>query len=490
MQPLNRATAGRAQKYPTKILQFGAGNFLRAFVDWMIDILNDQTDFGGGVAVVKPTNRGNYQDLQDQQGLFHVDLNGTEAGILVSEQKLVSCINRVINPYQDWEQYLQLAEDPSVRFIISNTTEAGINFSEIDGKTDKPPNEFPAKLALWLFRRFTFFEGDPNRGCIVLPCELIPENGKALRLCILQYAKLWDLGDRFADWISNHNYFCDTLVDRIVSGYPSDRVDGIKKSLGFDDKMIVSGEKYHSWIIQGPDFLNDELPFGQTNLMVKFVNDLNPYREMKVRILNGAHTAMVPVGVLVGLETVGQVMEQSMTASFVDDLLADEIGPTLEAPQAEVGLFVNNTLDRFRNPYMQHKLMSIALNSVSKFRVRLLPTLENYHKVHRKLPRRIVFSLAALICMYRGHCGDLKIKLNDDPEVLSIFRRHWQDADSSETSVENMTGRILSEKSLWGLDLTQYPGLQELAVEYIMNIEDLGALGALDLLRIKRSGST
>ncbi|MDX1328061.1 MAG: tagaturonate reductase, partial [Arenibacter sp.] len=265
MQTLNRNNIDHSTApLPTKILQFGGGNFLRAFVDWMVQVLNEKTDFNAGVAIVKPTDYGDYQELKDQFGLFTVVLDGIKNGQQIQEIKRVDCVNSIINPYSEWERYLELAKDPQLRFVVSNTTEAGIKFNPEDSFNDSPPKEFPAKLTLFLYHRFQFFNGDPTKGLILLPCELIENNGLVLQKAVLKYAKHWELGSEFTSWISTANHFCSSLVDRIVSGYPKDRANAIEEELGYKDPMMVAGEYYHSWVIQAPASVQKELPFAQT----------------------------------------------------------------------------------------------------------------------------------------------------------------------------------------------------------------------------------
>ena len=278
MKKLNRFTADEQKIRPLKVMQFGGGNFLRAFVDWMIQILNQETDFNGGVAIIKPTERGDYETLKSQDGLFTVVLDGFKNGQLISEKTIIDCVQEVVNPYADWDAYLELAKNPDLRFIISNTTEAGIKFNPEDSFGHHPPREFPAKLTLWLFKRFQHFGNDTSKGCVLLPCELIEDNGAALKKTVLQYADHWRLGDKFKNWIYVSNHFCSTLVDRIVSGYPTDRADKIQIELGFKDELLVAGECYHSWLIQANEIVQLQLPFSKTDLNVEFVEDLVSYR--------------------------------------------------------------------------------------------------------------------------------------------------------------------------------------------------------------------
>src|SRR5690554_1339886 len=482
MQKLNKNTIGTTIALPIKILQFGGGNFLRAFVDWMVQVLNEETDFNAGVVIVKPTERGDYKVLKDQDGLFTVVLDGIRNGKPIQEKRLVSCIDQIINPYTEWEKYLELAQIPSLRFVISNTTEAGIKFNPTDGFEDAPPKEFPAKLTLFLYHRFRYFNADPDKGCIILPCELIVDNGEVLQKTILQYAAHWQLGPEFAAWIRTTNHFCSTLVDRIVSGYPTDRAQGLEKELGYTDPSMVAGEYYHSWVIQAPPLVQRELPFAKTKLNVQFVDNLLPYREMKVRILNGAHTAMVPVAYLAGKRLVDEAMEQVEIGRFVNELLLGEIIKTLDSPQEIKERFVADVLDRFRNPLLKHQLMSIALNSTSKFVSRLLPALKDYLALEGRLPKRIVLAFAALLLFYRGKSNGERIELKDDLDVLSFFKETWEQYDQEKRSLQETVTHILENRAIWGENLNDIPGISEMITIFIGSIEEHGMLGSIEKL--------
>ncbi len=474
MKNLDRKTTNKTKKVPLKVLQFGGGNFLRAFVDWMIQVLNDETDFNGGVAVVKPTPGGDYHALKEQEGLFTVVLDGIKNGKLIAEKRLVHCIQEIVNPYTAWETYLELAKNPDIQFIVSNTTEAGIKYDENDAIDDCPPKEFPAKLTLWLYHRFLHFDKDISKGCVLLPCELIEDNGVALKNTILKYAELWHLGKEFVHWIYTANHFCSTLVDRIVSGYPTDSALEIQSNLGYEDKLLVAGEYYHSWVIEGDTSIQAKLPFAKTALNVQFVDDLARYREMKVRILNGAHTAMVPVGYLAGIRFVKEVMDDTVVSGFVKSLLKEEISKTLPFSDAVLNKFTNDVLDRFRNPLLKHQLISISLNSTSKFVTRLLPTFKDYYLTERKLPKRIVFALAALIRFYKGDFEGERIALNDSPQVINFFASNWKKVAKNEMELDILVGVVLSNTTIWGADLTLFNGLVEQLTQNIHSIESIG----------------
>ncbi|MCL4119517.1 UNVERIFIED_CONTAM: hypothetical protein GTU68_016899 [Idotea baltica] len=482
MQKLNRNTVQGLSPLPIKIMQFGGGNFLRAFVDWMVQVLNKETEFNAGVVVVKPTERGDYSELKSQDGLFTVVLDGIKNGELVAEKIIVDCVQNVVHSYNEWDAYLTLAENSDLRFVVSNTTEAGIKFNSDDQFDANPPQEFPAKLTRWLYHRFQYFKGDASKGCILLPCELIENNGVELRRVVLQYADHWNLGSDFKVWINTSNYFCSTLVDRIVSGFPKERADEILAETNYEDELLVAGEYYHSWVIAGDQIVQDEMPFAQTDLNVEFVDDLGPYREMKVRILNGAHTSMVPVGYLAGIRFVKEAMDDDIVSNFIESLLEEESAKTLDFPLAVKQKFIDAVLDRFRNPLLKHQIISISLNSTSKFVARLLPTLKDYYASEGVLPKRIVFGLSALIRFYKGEFNDEKIDLNDDKVVLDFFNSVYSKLDTGEISLSNVVDTILSNSSIWGEDLTLLNGLAEAVVNNIKNIDSEGVRASIQLL--------
>lgn len=475
MQQLNRKTANKTTIAPERVMQFGGGNFLRAFSDWMFDVLNKETNFNGSIVIIKPTQRGDYDELKEQDGLFHVALDGFRKGKLVSNVSLVESVSRVIQPYTQWEEYLKLAESPDLRFIISNTTESGIRFSSKDQFNDNPPNEFPAKLTVWLYHRFQHFEGDTTKGCILLPCELIENNGDALKKTILQYADHFNLSYDFIAWIEDANYFCSTLVDRIVSGYPSDRADAILKQIGFDDKLLVAGEDYHSFVIQGPEIAQKELPFDQTDLNVQFVDDISAYREMKVRILNGAHTSLVPVAYLLGLRTVKEAMDTPVIAQFVNEVLSKEIASTLQNfSKEELEAFTQAVIDRFKNPTLKHFLISISLNSTSKFMARLYPALTEYTSNQGQLPKRIAFSLSCLIRFYKGEFNNEIIPINDATETLDFFKMIWSQKDAGTIGYTELVQKVLGNVAIWGENLTTIPNLVETVASNLEALEKNG----------------
>ncbi|SHJ10310.1 tagaturonate reductase [Pseudozobellia thermophila] len=474
MEYLNRSAIGHIEPRPVKILQFGGGNFLRAFVDQIVQDVNEKTDFNAGVALVKPTERGDYKELKSQDGLFSVELEGMQKGRFLRKLQIIDCVQQVINPYTEWNAYINLAKNPDLRFIISNTTEAGIQFNPGDRAEDRPPKEFPAKLALWLLERYRHFKGAHDKGCILLPCELIEDNGTALKRTVLQYADHWGTPDGFKTWIDQSNTFCNTLVDRIVSGFPKHKIDTIEQELGYKDQLAVSGELYLNWLIEGPESILGEFPFNQTDLNIDLVNQLAPYRNLKVRVLNGAHTAMVPIGYLLGHRLVKEVMADKETEAFVSNLLQNEVVPTLDLPHAYIDTFVADVLDRFKNPSLDHKLLSIALNSTSKFRTRLLPTLKDNLASSEGMPQHIILAFAALLRMYEGvDLQGKKIDLNDDPCVLAFFKEKW-DHYRKNGDILELTQSLLGNTDIWQENLNRIPYLTQSTASFLESIETTG----------------
>ncbi|MCA9894006.1 MAG: tagaturonate reductase [Anaerolineae bacterium] len=467
---LNRQTAQIPLEHPDRIVQFGAGNFLRAFADWAIDVMNTEADFDSGVVVVKVTP-GQYEELDEQDGLYYVRLEGIENGEFVESNRLITCINRTLYPYDDFAAYLALARQPEVRFLISNTTEAGISFVESDKATDEPPSSFPAKLTLFLHARYQQFEGAADKGCIIIPTELVEDNGTQLRDMVLRYASIWGLETDFGAWITANNIFTNTLVDRIVPGYPTATADEIQRQLGFEDKLLVMGEPYHSWIIEGPQSLHDELPIAQTRtkLNIKIVDDANPYRETKVRILNGLHTSMVPIGILLGLTFVREALDHPALGPMLIDEAHKEIIPSMDLDQDELTQFAADVFDRFRNPSVHHRLLTIATNSSAKERPRILSTLLAYQQKFGELPPRIVLAFAAFIRLYKGEWQGEAIALNDDASILAWFKEQWQSG-----SVADVVTAVLKNESLWQQDLTAIPGLHAMLTDYLTRMDDSG----------------
>ncbi len=479
---LSRSTFREARKYPEKVLQFGGGNFLRGFVDWMFYELNKKANFNGSVIVVQPTNRGVVRLLNGQDGLYTLYLRGLKNGKPESIHETIDVISRGINPYENFSAYLQTAEGQDIRYVISNTTEAGITFDENDKPTDTPPNSFPGKLTVWLQHRYQTFKGDAAKGVHVIPCELIDKNADNLKKIILQLAEKWNLQDGFVNWLNTACTFSNTLVDRIVPGYPRERIAEITQDLGYEDKQVVEGEHFHLWVIEAPEQLQKELPFPSIGLDVKYVKDLTPYRTRKVRILNGAHTALVPVAYLHGIDTVRESVEHPVVGKFLRDEIFEEIVPTLDLPKEELEQFSNEVIDRFRNPYIKHQLMSIALNSWSKFETRVLPSILEYKNRFGTIPQRLAFSLAATIAFYKGKRGNQDIVLNDDAAALQLLKNAWSKTDGSDASIKNIVTEVLGYQKNWKKDLNEVEGLNKAVTKHLINIEKHGLQKAIEMI--------
>lgn len=435
-------------------MQFGDGNFLRAFTAWMFDILNERTSFNGGIQVIAPLRNKPEASVEDQDNLYHVVLNGINNGTEYSEVRLITSVEERIHPYNDYPAFIKAAENENLKFVVSNTTESGITFNESDKDPSRPADSFPGKLTQLLFHRYSHFNGDPNKGLVVIPCELIEKNGKTLKKIVEQYALYWKLPDDFSRWIHDHTVFCDSLVDRIVTGYPSENSSEINSRTGYVDKQMVAAEPYYLWVIEGPDSVKNVLPAAEGGLHVTFTDDLTPYRTTKVRILNGAHTALMAFAYLRGFRTVRESVENEDISKFLRRILNDEIIPTLPLPADNLYSYSESVLERFLNPYIKHQLASIALNSISKFRVRVLPSLLKYQELTGRLPVNMMEAFASLVVFYRGTWKGEALPVNDSAEVISFFNKVWA-LDSSQRRIE----QILSNTSLWGYDLTTIAGM-------------------------------
>ncbi len=409
---------------PERVIQFGEGGFLRGFVDWMLQKVNESSNFNGNVVVVQPIEMGMCDMLSAQNCVYTHVIRGVE-GV---DTTVVDVISRCVKPYEDFSAYLALAENPDFRFVVSNTTESGIVFSDEDKITDAPPKTFPAKVTLLLKRRFELGLG----GFIFLPCELIDRNGDNLKKCIIKYAELWNLGEDFCAWIENENVFTNTLVDRINTGFPR----GEDLGLGYEDNMLNTSEFFHLWVIETEHDLESEIPFASAGLNVIVTKDkLEMYRTRKVRILNGAHTSLVPYAMLEGFDTVKSCIDDEKMCAHLRRCVFDEICPTLDLPKDELLAYANSVVERFGNPYIKHYLSAISLNSVSKFKVRVLPSILEYIKRYNKMPETLIFAFAKLIEFYKTDMPQ------DAPEVIEFMKNH-------------NTREILANIDFWGQDLS------------------------------------
>ncbi len=410
------------------VIQFGTGNFLRGFADYFIDKLNKDGLYDGKIVIVSPTDSKQVGVINSQNGRYNLYLRGIENGSEICERTEIKSVSRAVNPYSDFDGYLELAENPDFRFIISNTTEAGIAFSADDKFDERPAKSFPAKLTQLLYKRY---KAGLN-GFVIFACELIDDNGAKLKEFVLKYAELWDLEQGFIKWITDENTFCNTLVDRIVTGYPKDEAEFVFSEIGYEDKLLDTAEPYHLWVIEG-DFEN-ELPLAKAGFNVIWTDDVKPYKKMKVRILNGSHTSLVFPSVLCGVQTVGESLNDDLLKAYLNCCLFDYILPTLGEAE-ENRQFAAAVLERFANPYIRHMWQSISLNSVSKFKARVLPTIIDFEDKNGRVPKPLAFSLACLIEYYKNN------DVNDDKSAVDFIK-------------DNDVFSILSNKELWGADLS------------------------------------
>jgi tagaturonate reductase len=410
------------------VLQFGTGNFLRGFADYFINELNKQGLYGGKIVVVSPTNSKAVEKINAQNGRYNLLLRGIENGNEISSINEINSISRAINPYENFKGFLSLAKNPDLRFIVSNTTEAGISFDDTCKITDKPADSFPAKLTQFLYKRYK----NNLNGFVILACELIDNNGKELEKCVIKYAEKWKLGKDFITWIKSENTFCNTLIDRIVTGYPKDEAEHIFDEIGYRDNLLDTAEPYHLWVIEG-DF-EDELPLQKAGFNVIWTDNVALYKKMKVRILNGSHTSLVFPSLLCNVETVGESLKDEQLNAFLGTCLFDYILPMLDDTD-EIKSFANAVLERFSNPYIRHLWKSISLNSVSKFTARVLPTVNDYIDKNNSMPKPLVFSLACLIEYYKAN------EVTDGEYAVDYIKN-------------NDIKSILLNTDLWGQDLS------------------------------------
>ena len=472
MKALNKTTAHKAIR-PEKVIQFGEGNFLRAFVDWIIYNMNEKTDFNGSVVVVQPIEKGMIDMLNAQDCLYHVNLQGLDNGEPVNSLTKIDVISRALNAYTQTDEFMQLAEQPEIRFVISNTTEAGIAFDPACKFSDKPASSYPGKLTQLLYRRFCHFQGDMSKGLIVFPCELIFLNGHKLKECILQYIDLWELGDEFKHWFLNACGVYATLVDRIVPGFPRKEIDAIKAKLDYDDNMVVQGEFFHLWVIEAPATIADEFPADKAGLNVLFVPSEEPYHERKVTLLNGPHTVLSPVAYLSGINIVRDACQHPVVGQYINKVMCEELMETLNLPKEELQKFAADVLERFVNPFVDHQVTSIMLNSFPKYETRDLPGLKTYLARKGELPKGLVLGLAAIITYYKGgvRADGAEIVPNDAPEIMALLKELWATGDT-----RKVAEGVLAEESIWKSNLNAIPGLTDLVVQYLDSIQSVGML--------------
>mgnify|MGYP000967406794 FL=1 len=472
---------------PEKVLQFGEGNFLRAFVDYWFDLANEKADWNGKCVLVQPIAPGLAKMINEQEGLYTLYLRGSENGQKVDDKRVISSVSRCLNPYEkaDYEKMMDVAASDDLEIIVSNTTEAGIVYDPACQQNDCPPSSFPAKLTQVLYHRYKA----GKKGIIMLACELIDNNGKELLKCVNQYIDQWGLEDGFKKYVNEDCTFCGSLVDRIVPGRIRDpkEVAELEEKHGYADPLLDVGEVFGVWVIEGDTKLNDILPFRKAGLEdhVFVTPDMSPYKKRKVRILNGAHTGFVLGAYLAGFDIVRDCMHDETILGYMNKMLLQEVVPILPLDQDDCKKFAAAVEDRFNNPFVNHELMSISLNSTSKWRARNMPSFLEYVGKNGKLPTCLTMSFAAYIAFYSNDVQELTDKglvckrakgneytVSDDRWVLEFYNEHKND------DIPTLVHAVMTNEQMWGQDLTKVPGFEEATVKNLTNIRENGALAA------------
>ena len=470
---------------PIKVLQFGEGVFLRAFVDYAIDVANEKNGFDGNIAVILP-RAGKTDRFSRQNNIYTVCLRGRQGGEVYKENRVVTAIDRVISARDEYDDFMALAHEDALQFVISNTTDAGITFRADDSFADCPPSTFPAKLTKFLYERYVHYEGDSQKGLVMLPTELNDQNGQLLRRCVLQYAEAWNLGGGFTAWLASSCRFVDTLVDRIVAGYPADTTAELEQELGYKDELLDQAEPFSLWVIGDPS-LEEVFPVGSPSFHVEFTNNIQAFKEQKVRILNGAHTSMVLGAYLAGLDYVGQCMADPVIRRQLDATVFGEIVPTVNLPRDKADAFAKAVYERFENPFVKHSLLAISLNSISKWKTRILPTFKDSLAATGKLPKWLTYSLAALLAFYRtteagkdcliGRRADgTTYEIHDDGDKLAFVK------NNAAKSTGEYVQAVMSRADFWGEDLTAIPGFAAAVTAHVEGMAEQGVRAYIESL--------
>ena len=513
LKPINEVM--KKVSRPEKVLQFGEGGFLRAFVDWQIDIVNEKTDFNGNIVIVQPLEKGMIDAMNAQDNLYTTVLRGMKDGKPTVETRCINSVSRSINPYTNYDEYIALASSPDLRFLVSNTTEAGIRFdAEIDGVPvtldQKPQKNYPAKVTAFLYKRFQAFKGDTSKGLILIPCELSDQAGLNLRINILRYAEMWQLGPDFINWFDEACDVCSCLVDRIVPGYfpllakeenGKTQAENICEKLGYEDKLLDSAELFHFWVIESKKSHEDELPLVKAGLSVKWVQNMDYYHTRKVRILNGAHTSSVLAAFLAGSNYVQDIVCSEKVGSgfntpnadaqkFMHDIIFNEIVPSIDGDQEDLKKYAQDVWTRFQNPFNPHRLIEISLNSVAKYWTRCLPSVLQSVKKNGSVPKLLGFSIAALIAFYNG----TEIKENAKGQKCLVSKREDGEYENLDTlpvleffaalnketkDAKVIAKKVLSNVDFWKEDLTKVSGLEAAVAGHLADIQSKGMKKAL-----------
>lgn len=470
---------------PIKILQFGEGVFLRAFADYAVDIANEENNFNGNIAVILPRS-GKTDRFAKQNNIYTVCLRGQQDGQVYKENRVITSIDSVISARDEYDAFMALAHEDALEFVISNTTDAGIAYNEADQFSDCPPSTFPAKLTKFLYERYTYYQGDMQKGLVMVPTELNDDNGQLLKSCVLQYAALWNLDDAFTAWLASACRFVDTLVDRIVAGYPAGNIGAIQEELGYEDALLDQAEPFSLWVIGDPS-LADKFTIGSDKFHVEFTDNIQAFKEQKVRILNGAHTSMVLGAYLSGLDYVGQCMADPVVRRSLDQTVFGEIVPTVDLPREKAEAFAKAVYERFENPFVNHALLAISLNSISKWKGRILPTFKDSVAATGKLPKWLTYSLAALLAFYRSteegdgcligaRAAGNTYEIHDDAEKLAFIK------ENAAKSTAEYVRAVMSHSDFWGEDLTAIAGFADAVTAHIDRMAEVGVKAHIEEL--------
>ncbi len=498
-RPLPSGVAcGPLATFPERIVQFGEGEFLRAFADWMIDELNGRGLLGSQVLVVQPVREGLAGVLNSQDGLYTVLARGTESGRPVEEPRVVTAVSRALDPYAQWFDLVATFTGPDLRFVISNTTEAGAAFALEPFDPARCPESFAAKIATLLHARYQAVRGHPERGLVFLPCEPGERNGAFLRDRVLRHLAAWGLPAACTRWVEDANLFLNTLVDRLVPGYPQPEAAALAARLAYDDRLLVAAERFHEWVIEGPREIEAELPFARAGLNVIWTEDLAPYRQRQLRVLQGGRTGALPAAFCAGADTVCGMMEDPITGAFARHLVMDEILPRLAQPEAERRAYATVVLERFRNPFVRQELLALAPPAVAQWRRQVLPSLLDATAATGRPPPLLTFSLAALLWFYRGEThpdgtrhglrqGE-RYAIHDEPAVLEGFARAWARA-RADRDWTALAAPILARRDFWGRDLNAVRGLTGCVVDHLGSIATYGMRESVALARARLEGA-
>lgn len=475
IRKLNQQTVSKPN-LPIKILQFGTGNFLRAFVDWMIEKSNEAGITNHGIAIVQSTSRNNevQKQFEAQDNLFHVYLEGIKDKQPIKEITLVKNVMALVNAANEYKKYQELFLSEDLEIIISNTTEAGIRYQEGDDIFAEPPVSFPAKITALLYQRYKKYAGASDKGLLIVCTELIEDNGSTLKEYVLKHAAYFKLEQEFVEWVNTACSFYDTLVDRIVPGFPKENIEEVKAELGYDDNLVVKGEFFHVWAIGGDDKIKQKLPLDKVDgLNVLFMDDISDFRAKKVRVLNGAHTAMVPVALQLGCETVMDAFNTPEVEQYINQMVAKEVLPVIDGDQEELKLFADSILERFYNPYLKHYLKDISLNSLAKWETRDFPTIEDNYTKQNKKANLAVFSFSALLVLYSG-LSEVKFTPTDTPEFVEFIQSTFCRSD-----IKTWVEGIVNHPSMWKVKLYSVPFFADEVAQGVENIFSNGMLEAL-----------